>query len=278
MIGGQKQEAAGGAVAIQSGRDAIIVQGVDSDEMRRIIEDVVAAQLPIYARMAAEIATARLEEFKAGVLDRFAKDDKARNEAFKDPDFVYLLSRAQHAYARSGDPSIRDTLIDLIAERSKQEDRNRLALSLNEAVEKASVLTKNEFAELSLCYTLRYTRNIGVGSMQQFVTYLNKEVMPFLLDISEEHSSYAYLVAQSCVTISMGSIELMNIFKLHYAGLLGKGLAELKPNVPKIDELFRLWKGTPLQNLELTSVGMAIGHANAVRVTGFDADLSIWIK
>jgi hypothetical protein len=55
-------------------------------------------------------------------------------------------------------------------------------------------------------------------------------------------------------------------------------IAELKPNVPKIDELFRLWKGTPLQNLELTSVGMAIGHANAVRVTGFDADLSIWIK
>jgi hypothetical protein len=52
----------------------------------------------------------------------------------------------------------------------------------------------------------------------------------------------------------------------------------LAPHVPDIEILFDLWHNTPLKNLKLNSVGIAIGHANAVRVTGFDAPLSVWIK
>ena len=42
--------------------------------------------------------------------------------------------------------------------------------------------------------------------------------------------------------------------------------------------LVDLWDKTPLKHLELTTVGTAIGYANLARVTGFDADLGIWIK
>jgi hypothetical protein len=47
---------------------------------------------------------------------------------------------------------------------------------------------------------------------------------------------------------------------------------------PEIELLIDLWDNTALKNLLLTTVGTAIGYANLVRVTGFDADLSIWIK
>jgi hypothetical protein len=50
------------------------------------------------------------------------------------------------------------------------------------------------------------------------------------------------------------------------------------PHVTDIGLLFDLWQNTPLKNLKLNSVGIAIGHANAVRVTGFDAPLGVWIK
>jgi hypothetical protein len=43
-------------------------------------------------------------------------------------------------------------------------------------------------------------------------------------------------------------------------------------------ELFDKWSGSQLQNLSLTSVGIAIGHANVKRFAGEFADLAIWIN
>ncbi len=350
MIGDQKQEATGDSIAIQSRRDTIIHQGISPADMR-IILDSLAEQQRAYAEVALQMVDVRLRDFKEHVLEKFTDEKATRSSAFKDPDFQYLIGRAQHAYARSGDPNIRDTLVDLIAERSKQTDRNRLALSLNEAVEKAALLTKNEFAELSLCFVLRYTINHAVHNKAQLAHYLNTTVMPFVKDISTEESSFAYLEAQACANVSVLEADLLAALRQKYGGVTGKGFTreqleshlpegkkksldsfmipclndptKLQPNAvtqeifvsiaapagldkgqldnvwalfqgtmwsekefitemqamaPEIGALFRVWKDTPLKNLSLTSVGIAIGYANLVRVAPFDADLSIWIK
>ncbi len=47
---------------------------------------------------------------------------------------------------------------------------------------------------------------------------------------------------------------------------------------PLISKLFEVWQTTSIKNLELTSVGIAIAHANYRRRTGKTLDLSIWIK
>lgn len=348
----QDQRAADGALAIQSGRDTTINQGLSPDDMKQIIE-ALAAQLPTYTALARGIVDDRLKDFEQHILERFASSKSARPDSFKDPDFQYLLTRAQHAYARSGEPPVRDILVDLITERSKQTDRNRLALSLNEAVEKAAVLTKNEFAELSFVYLAKYTMNHGIGNLPFFGEYLNTYFVPLLKDISEIQSSYSYLEAQSCANISMGSADLGAIFRGNYGGVLSKGfevgqlqdhlpdgkksvfdgsgliipclndsskcqfralsrsafeqstksldvaqdalinvwnlfegtmwsnqeiIANVTRLVPEIAEMFRLWDSTPLKHLTLTSVGIAIAHANLVRTANFNADLSIWIK
>lgn len=46
---------------------------------------------------------------------------------------------------------------------------------------------------------------------------------------------------------------------------------------PYMSEVFRVWSETPMQNFTLTSVGMALGHANIMKTIGRLADLSIWI-
>lgn len=46
---------------------------------------------------------------------------------------------------------------------------------------------------------------------------------------------------------------------------------------PGLEILFKVWPEAPLHNLNLTSVGIAIGQANARSKTGQQFDLSIWI-
>lgn len=45
-----------------------------------------------------------------------------------------------------------------------------------------------------------------------------------------------------------------------------------------MSELFDMWRRTGLQRFSLTSVGIALGHANIKRMTGEFADLRVWIN
>lgn len=46
----------------------------------------------------------------------------------------------------------------------------------------------------------------------------------------------------------------------------------------RMAKLFEVWANSPFNKMELTSVGIAIAHANYRRKTGVTLDLSIWIK
>jgi hypothetical protein len=47
---------------------------------------------------------------------------------------------------------------------------------------------------------------------------------------------------------------------------------------PYMSTLFETWSGSAMKNFTLTSVGIAIGHANIKRLVGEFANLSIWIN
>jgi hypothetical protein len=46
---------------------------------------------------------------------------------------------------------------------------------------------------------------------------------------------------------------------------------------PQMSQYFEIWEETPIQTLTLTSVGIAIAHANIKRKTGEDIPLSTWM-
>lgn len=48
--------------------------------------------------------------------------------------------------------------------------------------------------------------------------------------------------------------------------------------IPEIKKIFEIWNDLPFNQFELTSVGIAIAHANYRRKTGETMDLSIWVK
>jgi hypothetical protein len=343
----QDQNVETGSSAIQAGRDVVIQQGISTEQMADIMV-AMAKQLSAFHDEALEKANARIDLFQKEILNRFAQPGKANPEAFRDPDFQYLLGDAQEAVARSGDAAVRDTLVDIIARRSLESDRNRLAITLNDAATKAANLTVNEFAALSLAYFIRYTINHSILSFPTFCNYVRNSLLPFAKDVSSEASSFWHLQAQSCGNVEMGEVDISTVFKQHYGGVLGSGFtrqqledslgpenknaldgliiacvndpSKLQPAainfsvlktkaantglsenqlenvwnlfqntmtdipdriiaaIPEAGVLFEVWKNTPLKNFTLTSVGLAIGHANATRVVGLDAPLNIWIK
>lgn len=48
--------------------------------------------------------------------------------------------------------------------------------------------------------------------------------------------------------------------------------------IPEMEKVFEIWSSSPFHQFELTSVGIAIAHANYRRKIGDTMDLSIWIK
>ncbi len=194
----QSQKVSENGVAIQSGRDTNI--GINAQQMSVIMETL-AKQLPAYAVMAREIVDARLKDLEERLLQPFAEDKEARAQAFNDPDFQYLLTRGQHAYARSGDNGIKEVLVDLIVERSKQSERSLLALSLNDAVEKSAILTANEFAEITLCFfmhSVNLTLWVPPSKLSEFISSVINPLLPL---ISHSNVSYTYMQSHGCGSV-----------------------------------------------------------------------------
>jgi hypothetical protein len=349
----QKQESSKGAVAIQSGHDTIIQQGLSPEQMKLVLESL-AAQLTSYTAVARQVVDERLAEFEKRVVDRFSTVPASTRQAFADPDFQYAITRAQHAYARSGDSATLEALIGVIDQRAGRSDRSRLSLTLDAAMETVADLTANEFAELSLCFILRYSKNPAVQNLEGFKQYIDLYVAPFMNSISRELSSYQYLESKQCASIGIGAFPLIPMLRKNYAGLFQPGITmdqvrSLLPSdsssildnspilipclndesklqfnaldretllqrlqelhipgpiasnlgtyfetnalggpalveklggvISEFNHLSEVWDNTPMKNLTLTSLGIAIGYCNARRaISSWAGDLSIWIK
>ncbi len=224
----QHQKVSDDSVAVQSGRDTNVstqtnILVVTPEHMREVLAEL-ATQVDTYTAEAEVKKNERLEAFGQKVVDRFAKGTDTRAEAFTDPDFQYAIARAQHAYARSGDEAVADMLVGIIARRSMEEERTRAALSLDEAVDKAARLTKNEFAALGLSFVFRYSRHTKLGSLAALGEYFQTWLPKLLPDISTVQSCYAYLETQSCASVSIAKINFRAAMIASYPGLLSKGI------------------------------------------------------
>jgi hypothetical protein len=163
-----------------------------------------------------------MAEFKSEVLQKIADND-ARMEAFGDPSFLKALTNTQEAYSQTDDPVVKESLVDLIARRSNEETRSRLSLTLEQCVEIAGRLTKEEFATLALTFIFRYTVRNNLTTLASFHQFLNESINPFINDIPTEHSAFNYLEAQRCATINVTEAAWPAIFTGSYTAFFLKG-------------------------------------------------------
>ncbi len=73
------------------------------------------------------------------------------------------------------------------------------------------------------------------------------------------------------------SIKIRNLFEI--STMTNQEIKDYLQKVnPSMSKLLRIWSETSFKNLEITSIGIAIAHANYRKQTGQTMDLSIWIK
>ena len=346
----QSQDVGGGATAIQAGGNVTVVNaGVTSTEARQIALDVAKATFYELTGAAKEIASVRVEEITDQVIKKLEKDFPAGLQKAKDPDFQYALYTVQKEYARNGDKDLGDLLVDLLVDRSKQDQRDILQIVLNESLATAPKLTDTHLAALAVIFLFKYTQNFGIGNHQMFGDYLDKHLLPFVPKLSKNHAGYQHLQFSGCGSIGLAGNSLEGILGRVYQGQFLKGFdqseianraisfgvdsrlfipclndatkwqvkannnenlekhldaegvssedrakilalfdlgkmsePEIKEKLiairPYMAEVFEIWSNSPMQTFTLTSVGMAIGHANIKRLIGEFASLAIWIN
>ena len=346
----QDQRVGEGATAIQTTGDVSI--GISPVQMGEIMMSL-ASQLHIYFSDAETKAEERFQKFRDDVLEQFANTERANPEAFKEPDFQYLLRDAQAAFARSGDEDVGNALVGLLAQRSLLTSGSRAALILNQATETVSKLTKEELAVLTVGFVLIYTGG-GAGNYSQLLARIESLVVPLIDSLPSGRTSHDYLASLGCISIvEMVIRDLSQVWLTTYSGIFSTGFEEaelsavlpdaarfallspvlmrclnspgklqfnaasdgelpsilksrglsddeigalttlaqskkmsgsdvadrLRGDIPGYDKLEAVWQDTPLNKINLTALGIALAHANAVRLwPDFGAPLSIWLS
>ncbi len=344
----QEQNVAEGSTAFQAGGN-ITITGLTYAEVRDVALDVFKANFYELAGVAKEIAKDRAEEITEAFLSKLQQENPAGFEKSDDPDFQYALFTVQKEYARNGDKELGDLLVDLLVDRSKQEQRDILQIVLNESLITAPKLTESQLAALAVIFLFKYTQNFGVGNHQMLADYLDKHVAPFTSKLVKNIACYQHLEFSGSGAIGIGESSLEAILGITYQGQFLKGFeekeitdrgvsigldqrffipclndqsklqvcanskelldkafeertisaedrtkinalfdegkmndSEIKDKCieirPYMSSLFGTWSESAMKNFTLTSVGIAIGHANIKRLVGEFANLSIWIN
>lgn len=343
----QKQELGEGATAIQAGRDVYV--GVTATEARNIALDVAKATFHELSGAARETASNRVEEITNKVIEKLEKEFPAGLQKAIDPDFQYALLTVQKEYARNADTDLGDLLVDLLVDRSKQDNRDILQIVLNESLATAPKLTNAQIECLTVIFTFRYTRNQSISTHEMLGQYFDNNIRPFVNNLIKNNAGYQHLEFTGCGSIQMGEITIEEILGRTYPGLFSKGFdsseiaakgisigldprffvtclndptkvqvnaldkdaleiffdryatqandrskinelfesarmdqSEIREKCvrlrPYMKDVFNTWSNSPLKSFTLTSVGMAIGHANIKRLIGEFASLSIWVN
>jgi hypothetical protein len=312
-----------------------------------------SAHVDTLGNQAKEKIEQRLKEFEADLLEKFATDQAADVNAFHDPDFLAATLDAQKAYSRSGDADLKKALTDLVAQRSKVVDRNRLSLTLNDAIQKVGYIPESDLNAMSLMFLFQNAQNNGIYDIEGLARNLDETAIPLLNDISTSQSAFDYLSAHGCVMNVAGGFtrsSAMEVLSAKYTSIISKGSTEanlrekfddydmlkqrgliipspydsgleifsisgpqlnrifaenalfgdylspydevsmanmpsteefisiMTPKIPQIRKLMSVYDEPTIRNSRLSSIGIALAHANLAKGPFKDVDLSIWIK
>ena len=275
----------------QAQGDIIIYNGLSYEDVKAICIEVFEQNFYELSTVAKEIATQRVEELINEFLHKLmSKNPEGLNQT-TDPDFQYDLFIAQRDYARRGDPILSDMLVRLLIERTKETERPLLQIVLNESIAVVSKLTKEELDTLTALFVIEHhSKNCKFDNISDFVTYISAYVLPFWNSIKNEDSLFAHLLYTGCGVHSwVGTTGLERFLDSRY-----KGPVENRTNVgtnvrthnirfyieetdSRIKPIFDRFDMSILNHMFLTSVGIAIGHANLCSITGEEFDLSKWL-
>jgi len=194
------------------------------------------------AGVAREIVDQRAKE----ITDQFLKELSEKNpkgmQAAEDPDFQHSLFIAQKEYARCGDKELGDILVDILVDRSKQDQRSLLQIVLNESLSIAPKLNSEQLDILACCFNVAYTRRQDIQNFAAFSDYLRTGILVFSDPTNSKNSNYKHLEFVGCASIRAGKRDIIKILISTYQAIFCKGytketiklLEDRDPDIAKV--------------------------------------------
>lgn len=197
--------------------------GLSIAHVKEIALEVFEGNFYKLAGVAKETADQRAKEITEHFLEELSEKNPNGLNASEDPDFQHSLFQAQKEFARSGDKELGDILVDILVDRSREEDRSLLQVVLNESLSIAPKLNSTQLDILACCFNLGYTKRTNIANLQMFADYLNDAVLVFADAVGERDSNYKHLEYVGCAAIRAGSRDIVNILMQTYKAIFCKG-------------------------------------------------------
>ncbi|HPQ44922.1 MAG TPA: hypothetical protein PKZ42_11930 [Syntrophales bacterium] len=223
----QKQSAGDQSTNLQGG-SIVINQGISYADAKEIALDVYKANFLTLAQDAASLAVQRAEKLTDDFLSRLQEEAPDKMGTMRDPSMQMAIFSAQREYAKTGDSELEDLLVDILVERAKETERTIRQIVLDESLTIAAKLTPDQMDALTVNFLITRTKNHGMLSLPTLEDYLDKYLLPFVGNLSENESCYAHLEYTGCGSAvqlgGWGTIEAR--FRDSYPGLFCKGFTD----------------------------------------------------
>lgn len=227
----QKAQGEDGSTNLAAGRD-VIYNGASRDEIKEIALGVFRDNFLDLRGVAEEIALGRAERVTNDYLNRLMEENPQKLGALVDPDMQRAVFTAQQEYACSGEEELARTLVDLLVERTGQEDRSLKTLALNEAITAAPKLTSAQRRAIAATFILKYTRYSGSMEVAGFhAGFVRHNLLGIARDgLPTRMVEYQHIEYVGAGTVTMGEVTLGRAFKSGNEGLFTPGFeAEAVP-------------------------------------------------
>jgi hypothetical protein len=221
-----RQEQSGGADStnLQAGGNIVHVQvGVTAAEARDIALDVFNANFLTLSGVAKETARDRAERITSEYLEKLQTSNPAALSSVQDPDMLQAIYTAQKGFACSGEEDLERTLVDLLVDRSGQQERDLKTLVLNQAIECLSKLTVGQRKAIAVSFLVRFTRYAGPLFLPVFYRWLADDYVPFIDIASNKWTDYRYAQSTGVGAVTQFTLELEDAFWQRFCGLFTKG-------------------------------------------------------
>jgi hypothetical protein len=205
----------------------VVNKGLTYDETKSIALDVYRSNMMEFKSIAEAVASERAEEITEKILDKISEQDPRTLMEFQSPGMQDALFRTQKEYAISGDKDIGDLLVDILSDRAKTPKRNMLQLVLDESLSVAPKITVEQLDTLTLNFLLIKTRRLTIKNFEDFKTYLQNHIYPFVENLVSDSEHYNFLEYLRCGQIRAGSFgQLEQNLRKTYKGVFSKGFTK----------------------------------------------------
>ena len=276
MADKQDQKSGDDSVNVQAGGNVSF--GMSYSETKDLAQ-VVARQ---EARVEME---RRMQEIADAVYYRLQKEKPAEaRAAVSSPDFQLALFDAQKGYARTGDATLRDMLLNLLINRVGADDRPLVHAVLAEALVTAPKLLPRHFDLLTAIFVFRHSKMNDITSREQLRAFLARFLVPFIDDWPASDPTFEYLQYTGCGSVSAIEATTARLMRETYPQPFPGPIDDNDVNSflesvnPKMVAFVNSWNKSLASRFVMTAVGKAIAHANFERRTRSHADLNSWVN